>query len=131
MAKLFIKTESLVLTILMHVVSNSLALAYGIFEIQAIINTEIEIGFALIAIAIYYFSGKKYKLDKDIILLEKEDMIFPTDKSIQKKKDNSKIQLENIDPYRCFYRQTPIKLSLTMDIIIIIMSILPSIKFIP
>ncbi|WMM25779.1 CPBP family intramembrane glutamic endopeptidase [Tissierella sp. MB52-C2] len=61
---LFIKTKSLTLTILMHTLSNSLALSYGIFEIPVIINIAIKIGFGLIAIVIYYYSGKKYKLGK-------------------------------------------------------------------
>ncbi|MSU02281.1 CPBP family intramembrane glutamic endopeptidase [Tissierella pigra] len=120
---LFIKTKSLTLTILMHGLSNSLALSYGIFEIPVTINRTIEIGFLLIAIVIYFYSGKKYKLSKNVTLLEKSGTIFCRDKFIAKKQEKqyqSEIPLEITSPYECFYGQTPIILSLMIDIAIII-----------
>ena len=120
---LFIKTKSLTLTILMHGLSNSLALFYGIFEIPVTISRTIKIGFLLIAIAIYFYSGKKYKLGKNIILLEKHDMIFCRNKLTKKEQEKqykSEIPLEITSPYECFYGQTPIILSLMIDIAIII-----------
>lgn len=122
---LFIKTKSLTLTILMHGLSNSFALSYGIFEVPVVINRAIEIGFLLIAIAIYFYSGKKYKLGKNIILLEKDDPIFCRNKLTKKKQEKqyqSDIPLEITSPYECFYRQVPVRLFLMIDIVIIIIS---------
>ncbi|MBU5425875.1 CPBP family intramembrane metalloprotease [Tissierella pigra] len=120
---LFIKTKSLTLTIVMHGLSNSLALSYVIFEIPVIINIAIKIGFGLIAIVIYFYSGKKYKLSKNVTLLEKSDTIFCRDKSIAKKQEKqyqSEIPLEITSPYECFYGQVPVRLFLMIDIAIII-----------